>query len=272
LRHVQENDSLSDTYSFYYFIPDVITEPLPAAEIAELKISILESKLADTQTYKLQTYPNAIIGSSLVDWLVKTKNANDRLTAVGVGRQLRAVGLRSCAGSSPFDDTHNLYTFDEEKIPLVVEETKRCPHDASLPSSPTTASHAHRRFGSHPPTPIITSNASNHQPLPSPHGNGLPGVSVCPYPHHMNSSSSGHHHHGAAPNRRASGHAHTPVSSATTSSTTTGTPTTPSVALPQSLGAAHASHHGFKDSVTSLTPPTPATPAAHSTVQLHTDT
>lgn len=220
LRHVHEHDSLLDDYSFYYWLPDLpAVEPLGAAEAGELKLSILnESKLLDTRTYKLNTSANSIVASSLVDWLVTTGRAADRIAAIQIGRQLRHNGLRACHGHIQFDDIYELFTFDVHHPPVVPSKTSGIRNFSGIsantsgksgsntpsPGTPMASTPVHIHGNSSTPQGSVITNSSRASTFAfvsagpiSPANSGptlhLPSSSaaVCPFPHSGSSSAAG---------------------------------------------------------------------------------
>lgn len=61
--------------------------------------------------YQFQTYPQSLVGSAAVEWLMRTQGL-PRKQAVQVGEELYKLGLiRHSTGEHPFRDGNYFYNF-----------------------------------------------------------------------------------------------------------------------------------------------------------------
>jgi hypothetical protein len=92
--------------------------------LRRLKQGIMDAgqELIRDRRYHLVLYHDVLIGSQLVDWMIKNGHAYDRATAVLHGERLSAeFGLRHYLDALPFKDAPTFYTFKPRDKPLVEE-------------------------------------------------------------------------------------------------------------------------------------------------------
>ena len=105
-------------------------------------------KLSTDFRYRLRSYPNSFSGRDLVDWLVRTGLAPDRIEGVAYGRRLLlARVIHHVTKKHHFNDTDYLYQFadylprprlDSERSAASAPGTLTASHSGAVDTFPET--------------------------------------------------------------------------------------------------------------------------------------
>ncbi len=128
IRHVTDEHGFMDAYLFYRFDPMRIRSEArlddgQPSQSTQLDIETLVTKLQQpggielqNRRYRLSTYPNSLIGSELVDWLVQVQTCS-RDEAVDIGQLLidRRI-IHHVTDEHSFEDAYLFYRFYDESF------------------------------------------------------------------------------------------------------------------------------------------------------------